>query len=115
MDVACPSCDTERTNVRLERGESYPLCDCGTRMEWLPSGCTHFEWGGPRFINGIDQHFNSRSDMLAYLKRNGLAQAPEADKAHGARNEYGTLGASYSYRGQGRRSDYSPEYGRRRS
>lgn len=116
VDLRCKHCAREFANEHVHSGPPYTRCpSCGGERDWIPGGFQTFEWGGPRFINGIDQEFRSRSDLLAYMKREGLQQAPEAEKHGGSRNEdYLHLGAAYSYRGQRRRGDYSAEYGRGR-
>lgn len=114
VDLRCTSCEREFANEHVSSGPPYSRCPaCGGERDWMPGVFQTFEWGGPRFYNGLDRDFGSRSELLAYMKANDLQQAPCAEKVGGARHEeYLKLGTAYSFKGQGRRGDYGADYGR---
>jgi hypothetical protein len=105
-DLRCEKCGEIEQNVYYEKGET-PVCPCGGARgpDYATFKINTPEWGGPKFFNGLDRTFNSRSELNSYLKEKGLQQAPSADKHHGARNEsHLNLGKIFSYPGQTRRS-----------
>jgi DNA-directed RNA polymerase subunit RPC12/RpoP len=101
-DLRCVRCEEIEENVSVYR-ENYPKCpSCGGKRTWVPAKMTTDSWGGPRWVNGIDRYFDSRSDLKSYLKRNGVLEA--GDAVGGARNNDGMKRSHFSYANQKKRS-----------
>ena len=63
-------------------------------------------WGAPKWVGGIEQRFDSKSEWRRELRRQGLSEA--GDRVGGARNEeHLNLGKGFSYAGQGSRKTSS--------
>jgi len=100
-DLRCVACGkVEVDQIVFDR--PYPLCTCGGDRDWVPAKMTTDSWGGPRFVNGIDRYFDSRSDLKAYMRKNGVLEA--GDRVGGARNNDGMKKTHFSYASQGKRS-----------
>lgn len=87
----------------LVDGDGFPACrNCGGERTWIPSKVNTDLWGQPTYVRSLDREFDSKSDLKAYLKANGLQEA--GDKVNGARTfrspdpPRGT-GKAYRYKG----------------
>lgn len=87
----------------LVDGDGFPACrNCGGERTWIPSRVNTDLWGQPTYVRSLDREFDSKSDLKAYLKANGLQEA--GDKVNGARTfrspdpPRGT-GKAYRYKG----------------
>ena len=101
LDIRCPKCERRELDAVVFNLE-YPQCDeCQVVMQptWERGMCASTpEWGQSQFFNGVDQHFESRSEKKRWLKENNYEEA--GDSVGGARNNDGFKGTKFSYSGQ---------------
>ena len=100
-DLICRACETILRDQTV-RGTEYGLCQCGAPFDWLPSKVTADAWGRPHYIASLDRTFDTKSDLRKELRRCGFE--PAGDRVHGARNEDGYTGRSFSFTKQERRA-----------
>lgn len=93
-DLRCKAC--QRLELDVVVGDRpYPVCpECNGERDWVPSKLTTDEWGQSRYFKSLDMEFQSKSDLKAYMRKNGVREA--GDKVGGARNEDGFKGTVYS-------------------
>ncbi len=101
-DYRCQLCE----KVEEHWSDQIPDC-CGQQMEWFPSGCVNFEWGGPKtYLHLRDEPFPDRASLLRFAKDNGLSLGESSEKVGGARNDmYDGIGKTYSYPGASGRNN----------
>jgi len=94
-DYSCKKCG----KVVDDRWEPGRCCNQTRKVALSPVFSP--EWGSSRELLHLREGpFGSRSELAYYVKKEGLVQAPSAEKHHGARNEdYLNLGKKYSYAG----------------
>lgn len=101
-DLRCTKCEKIYTDEMCVYPE-WGTCECGAPRKPLPAAPMIDIWGSSQYIDSLDMEFGTKDEMRKHMKENGLSQAPQADKHHGARNEEGLeLGKIYGYAGQKR-------------
>lgn len=96
-DFYCGTCD----EVFFDRWTDDPPTCCGVTTKPMIHAPKNFEWGGQRtYIHLRDEPFQSRSELNAYAKKNGLVLGTSSEKVGGARNDmYEGIGKIFSYKG----------------
>jgi hypothetical protein len=99
---ACDPCGVEYLEAVYPMGHEEPCKHCGKPMLKVPQTFHADAWGGPKYVQSLDQSFDSKSELRSEMKRQGLSEA--GDPVGGARNEsHLNLGKGFSYKGQASR------------
>jgi hypothetical protein len=103
---ACEPCGIEVPEGHYPMDHQEPCKHCGKPMLKVPQPFHADAWGAPKWVGGIEQRFDSKSEWRRELRRQGLSEA--GDRVGGARNEeHLNLGKGFSYAGQGSRKTSS--------
>lgn len=97
---ACDPCGVELPEALYPMDHIEPCERCRKPMLRVPQKFHADAWGGPRWVGGLEQTFDSKSEWRRELRSKGLIEA--GDRVGGARNEdHLNLGKGFSYAGQG--------------
>lgn len=87
IDLECPKCGVRKHDLYLKSDATYPTCECGTQMEWLPSaGGTvigddipggYDVRHGLCHADGSPRRYYSRSEMRKEAEKRGLVNHVE--------------------------------------